>query len=162
MTRIPHHSAIGKQRRAHAGFSLVEILMVLAIIAILGAVAFPAYTSYLARGLRAEARAQLQLAAQYMHRFYAANDSYMADREGRLIGEIMPPQFMQSPAQGVAIYRVEFGDGASTATATGFRLVMSPVPGGRMAQDKCAGLTLDSSGRRGVTAAPALRDECWR
>lgn len=150
------------QKHAHAGFTLVELLMAACIVAILCAISFPAYTSYLARGLRAEARAQLQLAAQYMQRFHAANDSYVADRAGKGIDQIVPPQFLQSPAQGPAVYRIEFAEGRSTATDTEFRLVMDPVAGGRMAADKCGGFSLDSYGRRGITAARSMRDECWR
>ncbi|MES2974585.1 MAG: type IV pilin protein [Pseudomonadota bacterium] len=150
-----------KRKRSHTGFSLVELLMAVCIVSILGAIAFPAYTSYLARGFRAEARAQLQLAAQYMQRFHAANDSYAADRAGKGIGEIMPPQFMQSPAQGQPVYRIEFVEGQSTASATGFRLVMSPVAGGRMAADECGGFSLDSFGRRGITGGGS-REACWR
>lgn len=150
------------QYHGHAGFTLIELLMAACIVAILCAISFPAYTSYLARGLRAEARAQLQLAAQYMQRFHAANDSYRIDRAGRGVEEIMPPQLLQSPAQGPAVYRIQFAQGQSTATATEFRLVMDPAPGGRMSADKCGGFTLDSYGRRGITAAPSMRNECWR
>jgi len=157
-----HNSPRCHTRRHQAGFSLIELLMALCVVAILGAIAFPAYTSYLARGLRAEARAQLQLAAQYMHRFHAANDSFSADRTGKHVGELMPQQLMQSPAQGQPVYTIDFAQGQSTASATEFRLVMSPVKGGRMASDECGGFALDSYGRRGITGASARRDACWR
>ena len=162
-----HNGPSRRHTRCHtmhhqAGFSLIELLMALCVVAILGAIAFPAYTSYLARGLRAEARAQLQLAAQYMHRFQAANDSFSVDRAGKHVGELMPRQLMQSPAQGQPVYTIEFAEGKSTASATEFRLVMSPVKGGRMASDECGGFALDSYGRRGVTGVSARRDACWR
>lgn len=149
-------------RKRPSGFTLIELMIVIAIVGILVAVALPAYGDYIARGVRAEARAQLQLAAQYMQRFQAANDSYMTDRAGTSVSELIPPQFTQSPAEGEAIYRIEFAEGKSTATETEFRLVMSPVAGKRMASDKCGGFVLDSYGRRTVTKSDANRDACWR
>lgn len=146
----------------NSGFTLIELLIVIAIVAILAAVAMPSYTEYVARGVRAEARAQLQMAAQYMQRFQAANDSYMADRAGTAIADLMPSQFMQSPADGPAVYKIEFGTGKSTATATEFTLIMSPLAGKRMDGDKCGGFALDSYGRKSVTATGADRDTCWK
>jgi type IV pilus assembly protein PilE len=149
-------------RLPHAGFTLIELMIAMAIVAILAAVALPAYTEQIARGRRAEARAQLQLAAQYMQRFYAANDSYALDRAGTSISTLVPSQFMQAPAEGAALYKIEFDANKSTATATDFTLIMSPVAGQRMASDKCGGFTLDSYGRRGITKTDASRDVCWR
>ncbi len=128
----------------------------------LAAIAIPAYTSHVTRGLRAQARVQLLLASQYMQRFHAANDSFAQDRAGTPVERIIPSQLLQSPAEGTAIYRIEFGAGGSAASATEFRLVMHPVAGQRMANDDCGALTLDSYGRRGVTGDGARRDACWR
>ena len=149
-------------RRPHGGFTLIELMIAMAIVAILGAVALPTYTEQIARGRRAEARAQLQLAAQYMQRFYAANDSYAADRANTSISTLVPSQFMQAPAEGVALYKIEFGASMSTVTTTDFTLIMSPVAGQRMANDKCGGFSLDSYGRRGITTTGVSRDSCWR
>ena len=151
-----------RRKRGPHGFTLVELLIALAVLAILTALALPAYNDHVARAMRAEARAQLQLAAQYMHRFYAANDSYATDRAGTSVADIIPTDLMQSPAQGNALYRIEFGGGASEAGATGFTLVMRPVPGSRMERDFCGALTLDASGRRGALKAGANLDACWR
>jgi type IV pilus assembly protein PilE len=144
------------------GFSLIELLVVLAIVALLAAVAIPSYTSHVARGLRAEARAQLLMASQYMQRFHAANDSYAQDRAGTPVARIMPAQLMQSPAEGAAVYRLEIEAAARGAGAMEFRLLMRPVPGQRMADDACGAFTFDAWGRRGITGEAAQRDACWR
>lgn len=151
-----------QQNQFQAGFTLMELLVVIAIVGILAAIALPAYTEQIARARRAEARAQLQLAAQYMQRFYAANDSYATDRAGVSISTLMPSQLLQAPAEGPAIYKIEFAASQSTVTTTDFTLIMSPVAGQRMAADKCGGFKLDSYGRRGITKTDISRDRCWR
>ena len=56
------------KRRRPLGFTLIELMIVLAIVGILSAIAFPSYTKYVAKGKRAEARAALLESAQYMER----------------------------------------------------------------------------------------------
>jgi type IV pilus assembly protein PilE len=150
-----------------AGFTLIELMIVVAIVGLLAAIALPSYQSYVARGHRAAARAQLSQAAQYMQRFYAANDRYDADRTGaQTIWAAMPPSFMRAPADGRQIYEISnAGANPSTASSSTFTLIMRPLSPGPMANDRCGGLTLTQAGAKGITAAAptaALIAECWR
>ena len=67
----------GRQFRL-AGFSLVELLVVLVIMGVLSGVALPAYTRYVQRGHRTEAMAALLESQHFMERYYSANGQYLS------------------------------------------------------------------------------------
>lgn len=143
----------GKKLR---GFTLIELMIAVAIIGLLSAVAFPSYTSYIARAKRADARGQLLQAAQFMQRFYTANDQYANDRAGNEVSTQIPANLKRAPADGSQVYSL-----GVVATATAYTLTMAPVAGSSMASDACGSFTLNSLGTRGVTGSKP-RDECWK
>ena len=159
-----HHTNLtkyGRSRRS-SGFTLIELMITVAIVAILASVALPSYTSYIARAKRADARTQLVQVAQFMQRFYTANDQYQYDRSAESVVTRIPAALARSPADGTALYTL-----AVVATATTYELTMSPVAGLTMANDDCGSFTLNSRGVRGVVVATVvgsttLRDKCWK
>lgn len=158
MIQMPSQST-----RYSQGFTLIELMIVIAIVGILAAVAMPDYTSYVARANRADARTQLMQAALFMQRFYAANDSYAQDRAGTAVLDAMPSSIKKSPAEGTTLYSLSI----PTATSTDFVLQMVPESTGKMNGDKCGTFTLTATGLKGVSVngtagSTALRDECWK
>lgn len=155
--------------RPAAGFTLIELMITVAVVAILASIALPSYTSYIARARRADARTQLVQAAQFMQRFYAANDSYLQDRSGNAVLGQVPAGLLHSPADSSALYDLAIPLGVAPLTnAASFTIRMVPVAGGSMANDECGTFTLTSTGLRGVTVGGTdyttgtLRDKCWK
>src|SRR5256885_9595200 len=63
-------------KRKNQGFTLIELMIVVAVVGILGAIAIPSYSEYIRRGHRAEARAGLLQAAQWLERASTATGTY--------------------------------------------------------------------------------------
>jgi type IV pilus assembly protein PilE len=159
-------------KNSSKGFTLIELMITVAIVGILSAIALPSYNTYIARSKRADARTQLMQAGQFMQRFYSANDNYVQDRAstpnsvlGSSVG--MPDALRVSPADGTALYQLNSsittaGSYTATVTPTSYTLYMAPISGRSMAADACGIFTLTSTGIRGVSGATKTRDECWK
>ena len=59
-----------------AGFTLIELMIVVAIIGIIGAIAFPSYNSYMDKSRRADAKAGMLKIADRQERYYIQNGAY--------------------------------------------------------------------------------------
>ncbi len=150
-----------KQMRAK-GFTLIEIMIVVAIVAILAAIALPSYREYVAKSRRAEARAQLLDAVQYMQRFYSQNDSF-SKAVGSTVPMTLPASLQRVPRDGgTQTYAIGFAAGQPTTTA----FVLDAIPSGPMLSDKCGTLRINNAGRREIKSLPsgssATVSDCWR
>lgn len=63
-------------RRLRTGFTLIEIMVVVAIIALIVAIAYPSYLEHVARSKRAQAQAAIMKTLQLQERFYTVNGTY--------------------------------------------------------------------------------------
>lgn len=138
--------------KTHRGFTLIEVMIVVAIVGILSAIALPSYNEYIRRGHRAEARAALLQGAQWMERAATATGTYPLTAS-------FPTTLttMQSGRYTVAVASPP----ASAASGAAFTLTATPA-GGQVG-DKCGSYTLTHSGVRGAASAAsgALVTECW-
>ena len=135
-----------RRRKATGGFTLIELVTVMAIVAILTAIAIPQYFQFIARGHRSEARATLTHAAQWMERWRTENGGYQA--------AVLPLSLQTSPMSTTPIYAITV-----VSTPATYTLTAAPLPG-PMNNDACGSLTLDSTGARNKTG-PADLNLCW-
>ena len=132
------------------GFTLVELMVVVAIIAILATVALPSYNEYVQRGHRSEGQALLNDTAALQERFYAQNFAYVtatADIATKLKGKTSSP---------TGKYNLTLGAGA--ATDGGYLLTATQ----QFNDTNCGNLTLNALGVRGRTGSGKTVAECWR
>ncbi|AXA68628.1 MULTISPECIES: type IV pilin protein [Pseudomonas] len=137
------------------GFTLIELMIVVAIVGILAAIAYPSYTEHVRKGNRADAEASLMELAQLMERNYTRLGRYTTDVAGTTAPTL---PFTTTPKDGGrAIYDLSL----SAVTATSYTLQAAPRAGGPMAGDRCGSLTFTNTGLKGQ-ATGATTADCWR
>ncbi|WP_051255389.1 type IV pilin protein [Variovorax paradoxus] len=152
MNKYPDAQTHKGQMRSR-GFTLVELMIVTAVIAILAAIAYPSYMRYVLRAKRADAKQQLLQAAQWTERYLTANGQYPPSTVA------LPAGPNQSPSSGTASYAISY----AARTATTYTLRAEPK--GASAADECGILTVNQQGVKlaaGLTSASnALVQACW-
>lgn len=141
------------RRCEQRGFTLIELMIVVAVVGILSAIAYPSYAEFIRRGHRAEARAGLLQAQQWLERAATATGSY--------------PALASFPASLTTVpgnrYVISYAPAPAAAPFTSYTLTAAPQ--GAQTSDKCASYTLTSVGLRGAngkTSGQAGYDtDCW-
>lgn len=154
---------------AQRGFTLVELMIVVVILAIIVAIAVPSYRNFVLRSHRTDATAALLKVRTHQERFFLQNNRYAA-----------AAQLSTAPPAGLGF---PLDTGGNPTTEHGyFRLAMTvPDPGnpgpsflvtaqasgGQLDDDDCRTLSINDRGVRGATNAggttnPAIIDNCWK
>lgn len=125
-------------KKNNKGFTLVELMIVIAILGILGSVAYPSYVNHMKKANRADGIDSLLALAGRMEEYYMNNDTYV----------------------GATVANVNSSDGKytlaiTTATAFAYTITATPVGG----DSYCGNLTLNSLGVKGTSAGTVT--DCW-
>jgi type IV pilus assembly protein PilE len=130
-------------RRSNRGFTLIEIMIVIAIIGIVITIGYPSLTEYVKKGRRTEVAGLLSEQAQILERFYSKNNVY-TNATGLSAGN-------------------DFYTITPTLTDQTFLLTATRKSGSTMASDKCGNFTLTNTGVRGMVNATSglTTKDCW-
>jgi type IV pilus assembly protein PilE len=143
-----------KNAQKISGFSLIEVMVVAAIVAIMAAIAIPSYSDSVRKSRRVEVRSLLMDNAQFLERFFTENNRYDQDVVG--VAVVLPN--LQSPRLGTAQYNITL----QAVNATSYTLQAIPAAGGGMIGDACGTYVINHLNQQtslnlvGMTSA-----QCW-
>ncbi len=138
-------------RRARVGgFTLIELMVVIAIVAILAAIALPAYGDSVRKSRRGQAKADLTELAQRAERWHTVNNTYVGFWANVPLAERVSPR---TPGAAAA-YNIAAVEAANT-----YALTASPL-GGQLADTRCLALSINQLGQKGKTGSGTVAD-CW-
>lgn len=145
----------GHVRMRALGFTLIELMIVVAIVAVLALIAYPSYQDSVRKGRRGEAKSDLVEIAQALERCYTQNNSYLLCPSVSPADVLIGP-FNQSPQAGSRIdYTVAF---TAAPTRTTFGITATPM--GDQTNDSCGTLALNQTGvKTPVTGSTGVN--CW-
>ena len=137
-----------------AGFTLIELMIVVAIIAILAAISYPAYDRYVDKSRRIDAQKSLLQASQAMQRFYAEQTPFTY--VGATLGGagIYPDQV---PSTGTAFYQLSIQAQSQTAFTLRATPVNAQVDDGYLELTSVGAMRWDRDNDSSISAA----ENCW-
>jgi type IV pilus assembly protein PilE len=134
-----------------AGFSLTELVIVLAVLGLLTALAVPSYRDFVTKSRRTEAKDLLYTAAQRLQQYYTINDVYTTNA-----GALSVPTTSSN-----GYYSLSIAAGHTGSINTSYSISAAPVSGTTQAGDSaCGTYTLNSLGTKTVSGSQTT-PPCW-
>jgi type IV pilus assembly protein PilE len=143
-----------KHRKFNNGFTLIELMLVVAVLAILAAIAYPSYVEQIRKAHRADAKESLLHIATLLEQYYQENKGYPAAGDMTDVGLVDPYVTPEG------YYNIQF---SGAATARDYTLKATPV-GDQVNDTDCYAFTLTSRGVRSnqdASSTTISNDRCW-
>ncbi len=149
--QAPVPTILTRDIRSQGGFTLIELMVTVAVAVILVSIAVPNYRSYVQRANRSDATTALLRIAAAQEKFYIQNNTYTTDLTAAGLG-------IEVTNNGY--YTLSVAAGANGLTV-GYTATATATAGKRQAADSyCQTFTIDERGARG--SAPSAVDVCWK
>lgn len=135
------------------GFTLIEVMIVVAILAILATIAFPSYQESIRKARRADAKSALFAASQAMEKYFTERQTYLNATLGAAATDVYKTT---SPEN---YYTLSF---TAAPTASAYTIQAAPRTGtSQTADTKCNTFTINEKGTKGVSGGTLTATECW-
>lgn len=138
--QAPDRLHINKNKQR--GFTLIEVMITVAIVGILASIAYPSYTDYVTRSNRSEGQRELLRYANIQEQVYVDSRSYAANMKG-----------LGSTTETIDTENGKYTISVSAQTTTTFTLLAS-AKGSQTGDTDCTALTVNEVGVKGPSA-------CW-
>lgn len=134
------------------GFTLIEVMIVVAILGVIAAIAFPSYMESVRKSRRADAKSALMAASQAMEKYFTERQTYATATLGSNATDVYPTT---SPD---GYYTLSF---SVASTASAFSLQAAPTAGKGQTSDKCGTFSINQLGAKGVSGGSLNAAACW-
>ena len=152
------NSSSTRHKRGQFGFSLIELMIVVAIVAIISAFAYPSYQRYVIKAKRTVAQNALLQVADRQQQFFMDNKRFAADLTNLgfganpyVVGDDGAPTVAGDTQ---AVYSLSL----TNVTATTWTVTAAPLHGQLSRDTYCGSLSITQAGTKGKTGAS---DDCW-
>ena len=139
------------------GFSLIELMITVAIVALLAAIALPSYTNYVRKAKRMDAKIALLDMASRQERFFSTNNTY-TNVAANLGYSALPASV---PGSGTTTYEI------SVSSASTVAYILLATPKTDQLKDSCGSYSINQLGVQantfsGASLSTTLSADCWR
>ncbi|MGX2042140.1 type IV pilin protein [Methylocaldum sp. MU1018] len=146
------------------GFTLIELMIAVAVVGIVSAIAYPSYRDQVQKSRRSEAKSALLENVQFLERNFTANNCYHRTDGDCANGSVAInlPVTAVNDSTGKPRYAIRFAAGEPTPNS----FILEAAPAGTMSGDACGTFTLNHLGAKGIKNKPSgstkTAEECWQ